>query len=76
MFSILSESNFQLYPFQNNKFYTFPNWKEFTNNFKFNENGKELSKGVETNVGKGEIARNKQFLFLSSVFKNNCTAHS
>ena len=33
--------------------------KEFAdNNFKFDENGRKLSKWVENTVGKGEIARN------------------
>ena len=39
--------------------------KEFAeDNFKFDENGRKLSKQVENTVGKGEIARNKQFLLF------------
>ena len=38
-------------------------------NFKFDENGRKLSKQVENTEGKGEIARYEQFLFFSSVFK-------
>ena len=39
--------------------------KEFANdNFKFDKNGKKLSKWVENTVGKGEIARYKQFLLF------------
>ena len=35
--------------------------KDFAvDNFKFDENGRNLSKPVENNVGKGEIARYKQ----------------
>ena len=33
-------------------------------NFKFDENGKKLSKWVENTVGKGEIARCEQFLLF------------
>ena len=36
--------------------------------FKFDENGKKLSKQVENTLGKGEIARYKQFLLFSTVF--------
>ena len=44
--------------------------KEFAdNNFKFNENGRKLSKRVENTVGKGENARYEQFLFSHNVFK-------
>ena len=44
--------------------------KEFADdNFKFDENGRKLSKQVENTVGKGEIACYKQFLLFSSVFK-------
>ena len=39
--------------------------KEFAdNNFKFDENGRKLSKQVENTVGKGEIARYEQFLLF------------
>ena len=37
--------------------------------FKFDENGRKLSKLVENTVGKGEIARYEQFLLFQSVFK-------
>ena len=33
-------------------------------NFKFDENGRKLSKWVENTVGKGEIARYEQFLLF------------
>ena len=43
--------------------------KEFADdNFKFDENGGNVSKRVENTVGKGEIARYEQFLFSHSVF--------
>ena len=39
--------------------------KEFVDeNFKFDENGRKLSKWVENTVGKGEIARYKQVLLF------------
>ena len=44
--------------------------KEFADdNFKFDKNGRNLSKRVENTVGKGEIARYEQFLLSHSVFK-------
>ena len=47
--------------------------KEFAeNNFKFDENGRKLSKQVENTVGKGEIARYEQFLLFPQCFKKAC----
>ena len=44
--------------------------KEFAdNNFKFDENGRKLSKRVENTVGKGEIARYEQFLLFPQCFQ-------
>ena len=44
--------------------------KEFADdNFKFDENGRKLSKQVENTVGKGEIARYEQFLLFPQCFK-------
>ena len=44
--------------------------KEFADdNFKFDKKGSKLSKWVENNVGKGEIARYENFSFSHSVFK-------
>ena len=49
--------------------------KEFADdNFKFNENGEKLSKRVENTAGKGEIARNEQFLLFPQCFQKTCTA--
>ena len=49
----------------------FSKLKEFADdNFKFDENGRKFSKCVENTVGKGEIARDEQFLlFFHVVFK-------
>ena len=47
--------------------------KEFADdNFKFDENGKKLSKWLENTVGKGEIARHKQFLLFPQCFQKAC----
>ena len=47
--------------------------KEFAdNNFKFDENGRKLSKQVENTVGKGEIARYEQFLLFPQFFQKAC----
>ena len=44
--------------------------KEFADNiFKFEENGRKLSKWVENTVGKGEIACYKQFLLFPQCFQ-------
>ena len=44
--------------------------KEFADdNFKFDENGRKLSKRVENTVGKGEIARYEQFLLFPQCFQ-------
>ena len=47
--------------------------KDFADdNFKFDENGRKLSKAVENTVGKGEIARYEQFLLFSQCFQKAC----
>ena len=47
--------------------------KEFADdNFKFDENGRQLSKQVENTVGKWEIARHKQFLLFPQCFQKAC----
>ena len=47
--------------------------KEFADdNFTFDENGRKLSKQVENAVGKGEIARYKQFLLFPQCFQKAC----
>ena len=43
--------------------------KQFAdNNFKFDENGRKVSKRVENTVGKREIARYEQFLLFPQCF--------
>ena len=47
--------------------------KEFADdNFKFDKNGRKLSKQVENTVGKGEIARYEQFLLFLQCFQKSC----
>ena len=49
--------------------------KEFADdNFKFHKNGRKFSKRVENTVGKGEIARNEQFLLIPQCFQKTCIA--
>ena len=47
--------------------------KEFADdNFKFDENGRKLSKQVENTVEKGEIACYEQFLLFPQCFQQAC----
>ena len=49
--------------------------KEFADdNFKFDENGRKLSKQVENTVGKGEIACYEQFILFPQCFQKTFTA--
>ena len=49
--------------------------KEFAdNNFKFDENGRKVSKWVENSVGKGKIACYEQFLNFPQCFQKTCAA--
>ena len=41
-------------------------------NFKFDEDGRKLSKRVENTVGKGKIACYEQFLFFPQCFQKAC----
>ena len=41
-------------------------------NFKFDENSRKFSKRVKNTVGKGEIARYKQFLLFLQCFQKAC----
>ena len=43
--------------------------KGLTNNFKFDQSGRNLSKQVENTMEKGEIARYEQFLFFPQCFQ-------
>ena len=43
-------------------------------NLKRGENGRKISKRVENTVGKGEIARDEQFLLFPRCFQKTCAA--
>ena len=62
-------------PFRNDKNLDSSNLKELADdNFKFDENGRKFSERVENTVGKGEIARYKQFLLFQQCFQKTSTA--
>ena len=46
------------------------------NNFEFDVNSRKFSKLVENTVGKGEIARDEQFLLFSLCFQRACFARA
>ena len=49
--------------------------KEFADdNFKYDENGRKLSKWVENTKGKGETTHNEQFLLFLQCFQKTFTA--
>ena len=51
--------------------------KEFADdNFKFDENVRKLTKQVENDVGKGEIACYEQFLLVPQCFQKACFPES
>ena len=72
--SFLSETViFVFYPITRQQILDSSKLKKFADdNFKFDENGRKLSKRVENNVGKGEITRYEQFLLFPQCFKKAC----
>ena len=70
MLSYCKEFVSRVNPLPNDKFLNSSKLKEFADdNFKFNGNGRKLSKRVENTVGKGEIARYEQFLLFPQCFQ-------
>ena len=62
-----------LNPLTDHKFFDSSKLKEFADdNFKFDENGRKLSKWVENTVGQGEIACYEQFLLVPQCFQKAC----
>ena len=60
-------------PLPDDKFLDSSKLKEIADdNFKFDKNGRSLSKQVENTVGKGEIAHNEQFLLFPQCFQETC----
>ena len=59
--------------YQTTNFRIFQTKKKFADDdFKFDENGRKLSKRVENTVGKGEIACYEQFLLFPQCFQKVC----
>ena len=58
--------------FQTTKLRLFQTEEFPDNNFKFDKNGGKFSRMVENTVGKGEIARNEQFLLFPRRFQKTC----
>ena len=58
--------------YQTTNFGLFWTEKFADDNFKFDENGRKLSKWVEDTVGKGSIARYEQFLLFPQCFQQAC----
>ena len=62
-------------PCPNDKILDRSKLKKFTDdNFKFDDDGRKLSKRVENTVGKREIACYEQFLLFPQYFQKTCTA--
>ena len=64
-----------VYPFPKRQILDSPKLKEFADdNFEFDENGRKFSEWLENTAGKGEIARNEQFLLFLQCFQKTSTA--
>ena len=64
---------FSTYPITRRQILDSSKREEFADDhFKFDENGRKLSKHVENTVGKGEIARYEQFLLFPQCFQKAC----
>ena len=60
------------YPFPKQQILDFSKLNEFADyNFKFDENGRKLSKRVKNTVEKGEIAHYEQFLLFPQCFSTD-----
>ena len=65
----------RLWPFPKRQILVSTKLKEFADdNFEFDVNIRKLSNRVENTVGKGEIARQEQFLLFPQCFQKICTA--
>ena len=68
-----SHDNYDLNPLPENKILDRSKLKQSADdNFEFDENSRKFSKRVENAVGKGEIARYKQFLVFPQCFQKAC----
>ena len=62
-------------PFPERQIIDYSKLKEFVgDNFKFDENGRDLSKGDKNTFGKGKIDCYEQFLLFPQCFQMSCTA--
>ena len=61
-------TDFSITHYQTTNIRLFQSERFADDNFKFEENGRKLSKWIENTVGKGEIARYEQFLLFPTVF--------
>ena len=54
----------------------FQSYRVCRRHFRFHDEGKEFFGLVETTVGKGDIARDEQFLLFPQCFQKTCTANT
>ena len=67
----MSNNTSSFNPLPNDKILDWSKLKDFADdNFKFDENGRKFTKRVENTMGKGEIARHKQFLFFPQCYQD------
>ena len=67
-----TKNNIDLTHYQTTDFRLFQTERVCRRHFKFDKNGRKLSKWVENTMGKGEIARYKQFLLFPQSFQKAC----
>ena len=71
------EDSKHIYPFPKGQILDSSKLKEFEDdNFEFDAKVRKFFKWIENAVGKGEIARNEQFLLCPQCFQKTCTADS
>ena len=72
---ITPKSLYNVWLFPKRQILDFPKLKEFAeDNFELDEQDVKFSKWIENTVGKGEIARDEQFLHSLQCFQKACTA--
>ena len=73
LLKLMQTMDFVLSPITRRQILDSSKLKKFAdNNFKFDKNGRKISKRVENTVGKGEIARYEQFLLFPQCFQKAC----
>ena len=72
---VAKKVHFLFKPFPKRQILDWSKLKEVADdNFKYDENGRNLYECVENTVGKEEIARYEQFLLFPQCFRKTCTA--